>query len=649
METTGLESTVLAQQDAPDSGPTPHDIRKACKSRARATFKTHYALFVIVILVAILLGTEFSFVKSQTETLYNIATGQEIGVEAKQIKLQDKQSQLQSDFDRIADLVLARENAIAQGDGEQAIEQQEETELQAEGNPGGSAVEGATRGVLASVVNLVSSGKLIDIFYNAIASMVRSPKLGAVIFIILGMLLILAVWVFIKNMIQAIVRRVFLESRLYKKVPISHMFHFRLFKQWTNASLTLFLTTVFYTLWSLTIVGWFVKYFSYFLVPYIVAENPSIKPREAINLSRRMMYGHKWECFKMELSFIGWHILGSATFGLSEIFYSLPYRIATFTEYYALLREQAKFNCIEGAEKLNDDFLFVPVPAPILRSTYSDIEAREQLIEEERIEIGGARGFFANTFCVWFGNVDQKKTYEDVKTHEAQIAEERSALEGVVYPLRLNPMWDAESSKRDRSFNYLRSYTIWSLILIFFVFSVFGWCWEVSLHLITDGIFVNRGTMHGPWLPIYGGGVALILILLAHFRSRPLIEIGSIAILCGFVEYFSSLVIEISTGLHYWDYTGYFLNLNGRICAEGLIVFAIGGAAAVYLFGPLLDGLWSRPKKPIIVVICIVLIACFAADLVYSHYVPNEGEGITDYTSVVIEQEDPMTHGRFNC
>lgn len=643
------DEQVLDQEQATDSGPTQHQMRKGCKQRARATFKKHYALFVIICLLAVLLGTEFTFVKSQSENLYNAITGQEVGVEAKYVRLQDEKSQLESDFERLMDLVVARENALAQGDDPQAVELEEEADVQADGNPGDNAVTGATRGVLASLVNVFSSGKLIDIFYNSIASMFRSPKVGAIVFILLGLLLVLAVYTFIKNMIGAIVRRVFLESRLYKSVPISHMFQFRLFKKWKNASFVLLLRDIYTVLWTLTIVGGFIKYFSYYLVPYIVAENPSIKPREAINLSRRMMKGHKWECFKFELTFTGWHILGSFTFGLSQLLYSLPYRVAAFTEYYALLRDQAKRDGIEGAEKLNDDYLYEPVPEPVLSTMYADISAREAFIEEERIEIGGVRGFFAKTFCVWFGNVDQKKTYEDVKTHEAQIAEEKQALEGLVYPMRLHPMWDSETSKRDRSFNYLRSYTIWSLILIFFVFSVFGWCWEVSLHLITDGVFVNRGTMHGPWLPIYGGGVALILILLAHFRSRPLIEIGSIAVLCGFVEYFSSLIIELSTGLHYWDYTGYVLNLNGRICAEGLIVFALGGAAAVYLFGPLLDGLWSRAKKPAIVTICIVLIVFFLADVVYSHFVPNTGEGITDYQSVVIEQDDMWIQNQRLC
>ena len=83
--------------------------------------------------------------------------------------------------------------------------------------------------------------------------------------------------------------------------------------------------------------------------------------------------------------------------------------------------------------------------------------------------------------------------------------------------------------------------------------------------------------------------------------------------------------------MRWWDYTGYILKLNGRICAEGLIVFVVGGMAAVYVLVPLIDTTLSRVNTKTLSMICMVLVVSFAADMVYSHYVPNTGEGITDY------------------
>ena len=50
--------------------------------------------------------------------------------------------------------------------------------------------------------------------------------------------------------------------------------------------------------------------------------------------------------------------------------------------------------------------------------------------------------------------------------------------------------------------------------------------------------------------------------------------------------------------MYWWNYTGYFLNLQGRICAEGVIVFGLGGCAMIYLLAPLFDEIFKRiPKR----------------------------------------------------
>ena len=140
-----------------------------------------------------------------------------------------------------------------------------------------------------------------------------------------------------------------------------------------------------------------------------------------------------------------------------------------------------------------------------------------------------------------------------------------------------------------------------------------------------------RGVMHGPWLPVYGSGVAMILVVLARWRRSPAVQAVLTILLCGFVEYMTSLYLEVTKGMRWWDYTGYFLNLDGRICGEGLLVFAIGGMAAVYLLVPLLDSALSHINTKVLAAMSIALVIIFTADMIYSHHNPNIGEGITDY------------------
>lgn len=171
--------------------------------------------------------------------------------------------------------------------------------------------------------------------------------------------------------------------------------------------------------------------------------------------------------------------------------------------------------------------------------------------------------------------------------------------------------------------------SFWPMVMIFFTMSLTGWLWEVCLHLISDGCFVNRGFLHGPWLPVYGSGSVMILVLLRKLRKRPLLEFLAIILLCGCIEYFVSWFLEQAYGgMRWWDYSGYFLNLNGRICVEGLLAFGLGGMAIVYGFGPLLDRLFRRIPKKILVPVCLVLIFIFCADLIWSGRNPNLGTGI---------------------
>ena len=73
-----------------------------------------------------------------------------------------------------------------------------------------------------------------------------------------------------------------------------------------------FLTGLFIFLWSLLLViPGVVKTFSYAMTPFILSENPEMRPKDAITASRELMDGHKFELFLLYLSFIGWNILAS--------------------------------------------------------------------------------------------------------------------------------------------------------------------------------------------------------------------------------------------------------------------------------------------------------------------------------------------------
>lgn len=80
--------------------------------------------------------------------------------------------------------------------------------------------------------------------------------------------------------------------------------------------------------------------FCYALVPYLLAENPYMTTRRAMELSQQLMYGEKFHLFVLHLSFIGWDILCTLTYGIGYYFLE-PYKNATFAEFYAAMRTKA--------------------------------------------------------------------------------------------------------------------------------------------------------------------------------------------------------------------------------------------------------------------------------------------------------------------
>lgn len=79
--------------------------------------------------------------------------------------------------------------------------------------------------------------------------------------------------------------------------------------------------------------------YCYALVPYLLAENPYMTATRAMELSKEMMEGEKWNYFVLQLSFFGWLLLCAFTLGIGGFFLE-PYMQATYAEFYACYAQQ---------------------------------------------------------------------------------------------------------------------------------------------------------------------------------------------------------------------------------------------------------------------------------------------------------------------
>lgn len=493
---------------------------KEVKEKAwKSTFKSYFKNMVVVFIALLVINGGYKY---STNNINNI-TNYSIGI----IRNEKTNADIIRDFVKTIDEVNVKKE-----------------ELQSK----------YSRGVLAVFFNeITASGSMIFGIINAINSFVFSGKISTFIIIVLGLIVSVLGFIFISNIIVIGLKRYFLEQRKYRNTNIDKIFYGFRKKYYFNIAYIMIKRFIYQMLWNLTIIGGFIKHYEYLMIPYILAENPKIKCKEAFILSKEMMNNHKLEAFKLDITLIPWKVIEALTLNISSIFFYNAYRECIRAEYYMRVRN-LEYEKLTNKELLNDRILNIE----------NEVNERYPEIKKKRFNI-----------------------------------------------------------------DYHKNYSLENYVLLFFSCAIIGWLWEVLVGLMDMGVFVNRGTMMGPWLPIYGWGAVAILIILKPCREKPWLLFLTSLILCGIIEYGTGWYLETFKQLKWWDYSGYFMNLHGRICLEGLIVFGASGVACTYLLAPILDNIFNMINLNIKRVLCIILVLLYVVDLCYSSKHPNTGYGVS--------------------
>lgn len=133
-------------------------------------------------------------------------------------------------------------------------------------------------------------------------------------------------------------------------------------------------------------------------------------------------------------------------------------------------------------------------------------------------------------------------------------------------------------------------YQISFLFLLFFIYSILGYLCEVfNCSLIEKRLVLNRGFCLGPYCPIYGVGSVLMILLLSKYQEDPLVVFILAAVICSFVEYITSYILEKIFKARWWDYSNKRFHIEGRICLENSFLFGLGGFAILYMVNPVIS------------------------------------------------------------
>lgn len=146
--------------------------------------------------------------------------------------------------------------------------------------------------------------------------------------------------------------------------------------------------------------------------------------------------------------------------------------------------------------------------------------------------------------------------------------------------------------------------------LLFIIYSILGWCIEVTFCSITDKKLSSRGFLIGPYCPIYGWAAILMIFCLKRYINDPIVMFVMGCVIASILEYVTSYVMEKLFHARWWDYSEKKFNINGRICLENAFLFGLLCLILMYVVNPyVIKGIDLIPKQYILIISSALLTA----------------------------------------
>lgn len=110
-------------------------------------------------------------------------------------------------------------------------------------------------------------------------------------------------------------------------------------------------------------------------------------------------------------------------------------------------------------------------------------------------------------------------------------------------------------------------------LFLFFFYSFFGWCFESTYVSLKERKFVNRGFIRGPFLPLYGTGALMMLIVSMPFQDSLVLTYLAGCVGATVLEYVTGVAMESLFKVRYWDYSNQKFNFQGQICLSSTLAW----------------------------------------------------------------------------
>jgi uncharacterized membrane protein len=128
----------------------------------------------------------------------------------------------------------------------------------------------------------------------------------------------------------------------------------------------------------------------------------------------------------------------------------------------------------------------------------------------------------------------------------------------------------------------------YELLWIFIIYAFIGWCTEVSYAAVNRGVFINRGFLNGPYCPIYGCGVVIVVGVLTPLKDNLVILFIGSFLLTSILEFITGFLLEKIFHNKWWDYSELPFNIKGYVCLKFSIYWGLACTFVIDILHPII-------------------------------------------------------------
>ncbi|MDD3659856.1 MAG: hypothetical protein PHT89_03950 [Lachnospiraceae bacterium] len=162
------------------------------------------------------------------------------------------------------------------------------------------------------------------------------------------------------------------------------------------------------------------------------------------------------------------------------------------------------------------------------------------------------------------------------------------------------------------------SYSILQWLMFFYFYSFFGWCFESAYVSLRKKRFVNRGFIRGPFLPLYGSGAVVMLIVSMPFSENVALTFFAGIVGATVLEYITGACMEALFKVRYWDYSNQKFNFKGYICLSSSIAWGALTVLMTRFIHQPIEKMILSVDNTLLTIIVIVLTIMIEADFATS-------------------------------